>query len=658
MEGKEAAELWLLLQGMIEKSHQDQEVLHGFVSDIRKAFESLPRHPILEIARHLGLPEKPLGLWENFLEETERRFLVQGEVSDPLQSNHGFPEGCSMSCVAMSIAGITLHCYMSEFSKRSCTISYVDNLELLSRSLGALQQGIITMQTWSDIWKLELDEEKSYIWSTEARSRKDAMQFGWKVEQAAKDLGAQMNYERKGQVSAQAQRIQALDGIWPKLKRCLAPTWKKQQLLRQAIWPKAFYGIATCALGWNHIKLMRTEAMRALGFKLAGASPGLRLSLLCHEQCDPGFYQTWNVLLTFRRIAHKRPLFVDMWTNYMDKFDGNTKQGPFAKLLEICSQLRWTIEAPRLLDHSGLPMQWLEMNEKSFYELVKDAWYWKIFREVQHRKDLEGLQGLDWRVVHQARQSAPAHNRSALARLQDGTFIEPGQHAKFDLNKTVRCAGCGGCDSITHRCTGCPARQAIYEKHGALLRKWEEMSVAKRLHLLPSENPFWSDFKLAAGQADDTSVRQAASSPVSGCHLFTDGSSWGARFRLYQLSAWAVVNACSDQCVAKGTLGGLGQGNDRAELKAVIAAVEYALLQNQEAHTFGPTARMLLKEQFVFFKTMKIFLMDLIKQIGFNYQDSFVNEIMRYGFNTFRGTPSGTNGIKTRTLGWPGGMIG
>ena len=38
MEGKEAAELWLLLQGMIEKSHQDQEALHGFVSDIRKAF--------------------------------------------------------------------------------------------------------------------------------------------------------------------------------------------------------------------------------------------------------------------------------------------------------------------------------------------------------------------------------------------------------------------------------------------------------------------------------------------------------------------------------------------------------------------------------------------------------------------------------------------
>ena len=163
---------------------------------------------------------------------------------------------------------------MNEFSRRSCTISYVDNLELLARSLGALQQGIITMQTWSDIWKLDLDAEKSYIWSTEAHTRKEAQLMGWKIEQAAKDLGAQMNYGKKGQVSAQTQRIQSLDGVWPKLKRCCAPSWKKQQLLRQAIWPKAFYGIATCTLGWNHIKLMRTEAMKALGFHQQGLLPG------------------------------------------------------------------------------------------------------------------------------------------------------------------------------------------------------------------------------------------------------------------------------------------------------------------------------------------------------------------------------------------------
>jgi len=144
MPGKEVAEIWMLLQGLLERSVQEGEELLGFVTDIKKAFESLPREPIFAIARHLGLPDKPMRLWKHFLDHTSRRFLVRGEVSDAVYSNHGFPEGCSLSCVAMSIAGITLHSYMNEFSRRCGTISYVDNLELLARALGPLQQGVCT----------------------------------------------------------------------------------------------------------------------------------------------------------------------------------------------------------------------------------------------------------------------------------------------------------------------------------------------------------------------------------------------------------------------------------------------------------------------------------------------------------------------------------
>eukprot|EP00435_Cladocopium_sp_Y103_P046384 s1371_g13.t1 len=109
MPEKEVAEIWVLLQGLIERSVQDKECLVGFVTDLRKAFESLPREPIFEIARHLGLPHAPLQLWEAFLAATERMFLVGGEISEAVTSNYGFPEGCSLSCVAMSIAGLTLH---------------------------------------------------------------------------------------------------------------------------------------------------------------------------------------------------------------------------------------------------------------------------------------------------------------------------------------------------------------------------------------------------------------------------------------------------------------------------------------------------------------------------------------------------------------------
>ena len=171
-------------------------------------------------------------------------------------------------------------------------------------------------------------------------------------------------------------------------------------LLRQAIWPRAFYGVSSCLLGWAHLRQLRTEAIKALGVKLAAVAPGLRLALLlCHEQCDPGFYQVWNVCQTFRRLARKRPMFLQLWQNYMDQYNG-------------------------------------------------------------------------------------------------------------DLGKSTSCPLCEEPNSPEHRCTSCPARITIYEEHrGIILSRWREMTPAKRLHLLPSVNPYWFSFRKKAGEARDVTHR-------------------------------------------------------------------------------------------------------------------------------------------------------
>ena len=232
--GREVGELWMLLQGIIELGLLEGEGYVGFVTDLKKAFETLPRFPIWQLAKHLGLPEPVILLWARFLEVTDRRFLVEGEIGDSILSNHGFPEGCSLSCTAMTLAGISLHHYMKEFSRRSRTLSYVDNIELLGKALWDLQCGIISMQTWTSMWKLELDIEKSFIWATDADMRKDAQRLGWNVCLSAKDLGAQMNYGRSNHVKGLADRVASLDHLWIKLKKAMAPCWQKLRLLRQA----------------------------------------------------------------------------------------------------------------------------------------------------------------------------------------------------------------------------------------------------------------------------------------------------------------------------------------------------------------------------------------------------------------------------------------
>ena len=63
------------------------------------------------------------------------------------------------------------------------------------------------MQTWTEMWKLELDEDKSYIWTTTAGTRKEAKVLGWDVVKSAKDFGAQLNYGKSNSVKVQTQRF-------------------------------------------------------------------------------------------------------------------------------------------------------------------------------------------------------------------------------------------------------------------------------------------------------------------------------------------------------------------------------------------------------------------------------------------------------------------
>ena len=307
----DSAEMWLLIQSLVEVSCLENIPLHGYVSDIQKAFENLPRSPIKQIAAQLGASPQILELWFRFLDTMCRRFVILSQVGAGVHSNHGFPEGCALSCYAMSIVDISFHMYFRVFSSRTMELSFVDNLEVLSFSEAQLQQGITCLRTWLEAWGLLLDEDKSYIWSTAPASRRFLSQLGWKVVLVEKDLGAPMSYGKRSSSSIAEARIATLTALWPLLTRSLAPQWQKEKALKMAFWPRAFYGTANGKVAPAQIRQLRTEAMRALGHRRAGASPTVRLFLLCDPLCDPGYYHAWHVLTTFRRVASKRLVLVD-----------------------------------------------------------------------------------------------------------------------------------------------------------------------------------------------------------------------------------------------------------------------------------------------------------------------------------------------------------
>eukprot|EP00438_Fugacium_kawagutii_P023955 Skav232717 [mRNA] locus=scaffold4051:89627:96304:+ [translate_table: standard] len=578
--GCEPADLWALLQGLVESDHQRGTGLLGYVTDLRKAFETLPREPIRQLALHFGAPKEVIELWHAFLSTTERRFLVQGDISAPLISNIGYPEGCALSCVAMSFVGLTLHAYLRVYAPGVVCLSFVDNLEVYGSTCYQLQWGITCLQTWIEMWHLELDLAKTYTWGTHP-SLRDALEgMGHRVERAQKDLGAQLVYGKGHVIAEQRVRLSSLDALWPKLRATPCPEPSKWMALQQAFWQRALYGIAICPLGWQHLKHLRTEAMRALGYKRAGASPALRLFLLCPEQCDPGFYQLWTVFNTFLRLVKKHPGFYDEWELYMHHYGGQATHGPFAKLLEQCRYIGWSLELPGFYDHDGVWHSFFAITPKALYSLLCDAWTWVVWGEVQHRKDFNDSHGLDRHAIQQASRTIPALQKNLIKVLQDGTFQEPKQHAKYDLAQTAVCPLCQGPDSMEHRLQHCPALSAVRSASPLTADQLTSWPYYKKIRCLASANPWYGRFRALQCEGEEVVEHFPFGVPPAHCDLFTDGSSHGGSLPDYALASWAVVCPARDHWVVRGALVGLHQTADRAELRAGVAAIEYAMHQN------------------------------------------------------------------------------
>ena len=70
-------------------------------------------------------------MWASHLTSFARHFVVRREVGPGLYSCTGFPEGCPLSCVAMTAVDVTWHVWQKVHTPRVLPMSYVDNLELL-----------------------------------------------------------------------------------------------------------------------------------------------------------------------------------------------------------------------------------------------------------------------------------------------------------------------------------------------------------------------------------------------------------------------------------------------------------------------------------------------------------------------------------------------
>ena len=582
--GCEAEELWYSVQLQIEQACQCSQPVLGMSTDIVKAFNALPRHPIFCIAEHVGFPQGLLTPWRAFLSQNRRRFKIRDCVSKPVISVTGFPEGCPLSPVAMLLAGWAYHVYMQAFAPAVRSLSFVDNLSCTAESLPDLARGISATQCFCEVLDLQLDEQKSFTWSTAAADKPVLLELGYSVVTEARELGGIMSFRSATRNQALVNRILDLSPMWQALRKSRAPLGYKLSILPAKFWARALHGIAGCPLGEGQLQKLRTAATAALNIRPGGASSFLRLALAPNLESDPGFFQLWVCVRDLRRMSRKLPNFLSAWRTFMSNYDGQLFHGPLSKLLQVLSQVHWQVAAPPwIVDEEGLCHNVLTCPEQLLRRLLEKAWLGRVGHAHRHRKQMRDLHGLDASLLRADVASMTALDSARLAAVRSGAFLFHAQQSKFDLTKSGLCAHCGATDSVEHRVRFCPHYAEARRDHAWVCDLWEELPVAFTHHLLPPANPFLPAVRATLHALPDLTAvfyctPAVLSAPTPAVHLFTDGSCQSAASSDFALAAWGVVLAGEDKgwVVSSGLLSGLHQTAPRAELTALLSASRWA----------------------------------------------------------------------------------
>ena len=584
--GGRAAMVWRYILERVEQAHRDADEVCGFSADIVKAFNILPRYPALTAAKLLGVDQGTLVAWAGALNGFVRHFVVQGSYSPGVRSSNGFPEGCALSCLAMLTLTQLFHRWLVASNIMFRPISYVDNWGVLLRSVDYMQQACQAVDRFAQALQLDLDPSKSYCWATSREGRRQLRQEGFQVRLHNKELGAHVVFSRQLSNHHALDRIRQLDDFWKKLGTCACTFQQKIILVQRVAWPRAFHAVAAVVVGRKHFEGLRTSLMQALRLQKPGANPELQCCLE-GDTFDPLVFAAVETLRDARTLQHAQLTSVDFsQALFGDSFP------EFNTLNEILCQrlhkLGFEVRENAVAVDALGSFAFLTCSLPEFVLRAQWTWTQVLACVVKHRKSFAGFAHVDLPATRSAYKKFDPYDQGILRKFLHGATLTNEHAQHWSAEASPCCVHCGLPDSVRHRLWECVASEslrglipqettqdlqaqpAVLLEHGWILRSPLASSWFSYLVAL-SDRPSFLPGAVGHGILD----------------LFTDGSCLCPAEPAFRMASWAVVQAppfdMTDQRaafmpVAALPLSGLIQTAYRAELTAVLAAIEYALI--------------------------------------------------------------------------------
>ena len=140
----------------------------------------------------------------------------------------------------------------------------MDNIEITASCHIAAQRGMEQLAKIVQALDLEVDESKTYMWSSDPEGRKAFRQSEINQKTWARDLGGQLQYTRRAANSVLTQKMENFKSRWRSVQRSPAPYHQKLRALKSTAWANTMHGASSATIGDENYEPLRTGALRAL----------------------------------------------------------------------------------------------------------------------------------------------------------------------------------------------------------------------------------------------------------------------------------------------------------------------------------------------------------------------------------------------------------
>lgn len=529
----------------------------------------------------MGIHPNIIRAWSSATVNLRRHFVVRQSSSEQVMSTTGFVEGCGLSVVSMVLINTLIHAYLQCKHPTAIFTTYVDNYELQSDSVAQTSAALQSLQGFCSLLDIQLDAKKTVRWACTPDGRQQLRDGNERPIEAARDLGAHMQFNAKQTNATVVAKFKQLPTLWHQLARSHAPYQQKLKILRVVAWPRAMYAVSTVHIGNAHFVEARAGAMSALGLTKSGANPQIHLSLTCSTLSDPEYYSIWTTVSQFRR--HMHPELVDATLAPSATIaPRKRKPGPGGVLLSRLEQLCWTYVKDGIFhDGEGGTIHIMDTPIQELRQRLSRAWHHMTGRRWESRKGFESLRYVSVELSRPDTSLAP-DELGFIRTAQNGTFFTNDSLIHSGVVETECCKFCQQNDSIKHRHWEC--------EHTAASRAAIPLNVLNDILASPPcmQEHGWVPepveirrYKQLLSEVPDTLQKCIPLPDQDHYDFFCDGTGKDPSMPLVRLVAWGLVLAgvhpTAPHCaVAWGGVPGQWQTVTRAELFAFVAAVLHA----------------------------------------------------------------------------------